>query len=74
MAIGGGEGWGVMCGDTVPLCGESTIGLVKPTGPAAVPAKPGNELKKFGEAIKKECKKTFVNTVYLLLMWGTNLY
>lgn len=48
---GGGDGCGVMCGDTVPLCGESTRFLLKP-GPGVVPASPGNELKKFGEAAK----------------------
>lgn len=48
----GGDGWGVKCGETVPLWGESTRFRVEVNpGPGVVPAKPGNELKKFGDAI-----------------------
>lgn len=47
---GGGDGCGVVpWGETVSLWGESTRLRVKP-GPAVVPASPGNELKKFGDA------------------------
>lgn len=48
---GGGDDWGVACGDTVPLCGESTNPREKPE-PGVPPVSPGNELKKFGDATK----------------------
>lgn len=48
-ASGGGEGCGVSLGETVPLWGLSTSPRLYP-GTTAEPPRPGNELKKFGEA------------------------
>lgn len=45
IACGGGDGWGVICGLTVPLWGESTRERENDD-----PCPPWNELKKFGDA------------------------
>lgn len=47
-ACGGGDGWGVILGEAAPLWGLSTNPRLYPG--TLEPAKPGNELKKFGEA------------------------